>query len=49
MVYIHRLGLPTREADLQFIFDDAPCGEVGSVLEQNAFREQWVEALKNAR
>jgi hypothetical protein len=49
MVYILSLGRQARHSDLRFIFDDAPCETVGSVEEQRAFSERWLESLRDER
>jgi hypothetical protein len=46
LIYIHSIGLPARDGDLCPIFADAPCDAIGSVEDQNQFRETWLESLR---
>ncbi len=44
--YITRMGARSSRADLVDIFDCAAPETVGSVEEQRAFHEKWVESLR---
>jgi len=44
--YITRLGQPALRTDLVDIFVDAELDSVGTIEEQTAFHERWVEALR---
>lgn len=44
--YITRPGQPAFRTDLVDILDDAELDAVGTIEEQTAFHERWVEALR---
>jgi hypothetical protein len=44
--YINKLGAPALRTDIIDIFDYAEPEAVGTVAEQRAFHEKWVESLR---
>jgi hypothetical protein len=45
-VYLVEIGRPSHTRNLVPIFDEAPADTIGTVSEQDEFRERWIASLR---